>query len=264
MSSRIKYILTIIGILTMIVMAVIAPSAISGYQDRKVIDNIMTEPIEQSTIVAQSGNLEVIDCIDFIYHSGVDINAKMIMLDEGNQFTWDTIYDHFIEELDKLEKLGALPRVESDIGDPDRIIISPELYINVNDISQSIIFWNISYQDDWLNIKILMDDESGKIMSLVYETKDPIFTELEFQQMIKAFVGYLGLSIEEFNGAQFSEDEPTTYLMESDWTIYRLNLSDGNKAVNYDFGMQPYGMIYGVTLMDFMSDFIFSIISYLE
>lgn len=245
-------------------MAVIMPSAISGYQDGKIINNIMTEPIEQSNIIAQSKTLDMIDRMEFINDYGTQINAERITIEKGNRFDTDTAYNHVTEELRKLEEAGVLPVGWIDLEDTNKVDIYSELYINIEDISQNIIFWNIIFWGDMgrITTSILMDDESGKILVIAYEAGEPVFLEMDFEQMVDAFVNYLGLSIEEINAFQNKENEIAVYLMESGTTIYTADISDGSKRTNYSFGMQPYRIFFGLTCLDSMTDFIFSYTDY--
>jgi len=252
-----RYLLSIAGVLIVITMAVIMPSAISEYQDGKFINHTTAESMERLNIITESETFDLIDRIEFLSSFRDTIKGEAISITKGNRFDQETVYVHLQEELMKLMETGALSK---EMIDPENVKwdVFPMLFTNVDDVSQSIIFWEISCWSEMSEITMVMDDETGKILTITIVAAKEIFLEGDFEQLVISFAHYLDLSFEEMAVSLPVIDEKMVVIQEMGGSTAMGRLNGGSKAVDYWFGMLPDRLFYGLIGTDQVLDHILS------
>lgn len=222
----------------LVALCLAAPSVFAYCYDRVTLDVVQTESIEP---------------IELGVTSGLSLAEKLLLAQSGSLL--DSGGEQRVLTADAIPEAAgeALTTILSGVGAPVPALtnprVRPALLINPQDPRQSLSVWNLIFENGAQYGQLLLDDESGKLLSLnlytyarsTYSVADANVTDMKnydrdksltdssepFYQMAAQLVSYWGLTLGEPLSPQYT-----------DYGI--LPLTDGETSFAVQLFYSPY------------------------
>lgn len=193
------------GLLTLAVAlaCIFLPARVLSLLDGQRLGQIRTEET-QKVVLSAKGQLGLAGKVALLTQEGGSGQVDTILLNRGKNYTMEDMETHVWEELHKLQELGTLPGDMPKLGS-----MSMDVYfcLNIENGEESMIFWSVTlelYSEETgsLGLGLLLDDETGKIISLATFWSESLWkgdslikeveTEEDWKAMAEGWGEYLG------------------------------------------------------------------------
>lgn len=177
------------------------PQWSTAWQDARQLNRLIPQNQEKPAPVESQSLLEKIELIQEFYGQSIVslANKEFTLVEEatlgaplplitGNQFDGNTALTQGSQELAVLTSLGVLPEISLEGAAPTA---QAQLYLPRQSPNASQIIWHLYWDSPQYSLRLLLDDESGKILafSILWAEKQPATVDA-----FHAFLQYLGLT----------------------------------------------------------------------
>lgn len=136
------------------------PSRILEWQDQKKLGYMMTETAEEVVLTSRA-ELSIIEKLQLMQKDQV-----ISLPAEGKNYTEETIFDAVSRELETLANLGIISRRMAELYVYDMNELNTLFFMDMDDSSRSMRVWFVNGSSEVSQGYILIDDDTGKILSL--------------------------------------------------------------------------------------------------
>lgn len=169
-----RYLMTFVLLLAAAIAGFTMPSKLLEWEDAHRIDHLEMQSSEKVLLTAQT-NMTLIEKILLLQN---DMVATLAMA-EGKNYTSEGIFVQVQNELQELSELGILEleRFDFNYGIEDILFL-----VDIQGGTQSMLLWEIYAMTGDGILRMAVDDETGKILTLTYtgETAEAVSSDSEF------------------------------------------------------------------------------------
>lgn len=158
-----KYLMTVLILMTACAAGFMLPPRLLSWQDEKYLEKSEIEVTEKVVLSSQT-ELTITEKYLLLQSSMVNT----IEMTEGKNYTGKEILEHTEQELQELEELGVL---QLELSELNFAIESIRFWIDIQGGTQSMLLWTIQAETITGKLRMQVDDETGKIMTLTYTDK---------------------------------------------------------------------------------------------
>ena len=158
-----KYLMTVLILMTACAAGFMIPPRLLSWQDEKYLEKSEIEVTEKVVLSSQT-ELTITEKYLLLQSSMVNT----IEMTEGKNYTGKEILEHTEQELQELEELGVL---QLELSELNFAIESIRFWIDIQGGTQSMLLWTIQAETITGKLRMQVDDETGKIMTLTYTDK---------------------------------------------------------------------------------------------
>lgn len=182
---------------------VLVPPALFRIQDQEAIGRVHTEAAEQSGgqdkhTLTLAEKLEFYDEATSYSYDGYQ-KISSIPVEQGTRLYRSVIWDVCRAELDKLAELDLIPE-RVDVSAIEKRYAASYFYLNTMDPSQNMIAWTAELISEDFEIMLHIDDETEKILKLLYRRTDrnagadeTIAARADLEATAEKWAEYLGM-----------------------------------------------------------------------
>lgn len=184
------------------------PSRILEWQDQKKLGYMMTETAEEVVLTSRA-ELSIIEKLQLMQKDQV-----ISLPAEGKNYTEETIFDAVSRELETLANLGIISRRMAELYVYDMNELNTLFFMDMDDSSRSMRVWFVNGSNEVSQGYILIDDDTGKILSLTQweddsagdlgkegrelseqQRKELLYTPQELEKTAEKWGEYLGCTL---------------------------------------------------------------------
>lgn len=169
-----RYLMTVVLLFAAAIAGFTMPSKLLEWEDAHRIDHLEMQSSEKVLLTAQT-NMTLIEKILLLQN---DMVATLAMA-EGKNYTSDGIFVQVQNELQVLSKLGIieLERFDLNFGIEDILFL-----VDIQGGTQSMLLWKVYAVTENGLLRMTVDDETGKILTLTYteEATKAVSSDSEF------------------------------------------------------------------------------------
>lgn len=198
-----RYLITVMILAMLTIAGFTIPSLLFEWKDGQRLENSEIEASEEVVLVSQT-NMTIIEKLQLLGSSMV----TTIEMETGKNYTKEEMIVHVQKELKTLSELGILEVDRSKLAyGIDRI----GFWIDVQGGTKSMLLWEIRAESETGKLQMLVDDETGKIltvthikyladvsssegMEVIVEKKVPEY-EGELEAVAEKWAEYLGVEL---------------------------------------------------------------------
>lgn len=158
-----KYLMTVLILMTACAAGFMLPPRLLSWQDEKYLEKSEIEVTEKVVLSSQT---ELTMTEKYLLLQSSMVNT--IEMTEGKNYTGKEILEHTEQELQELEELGVL---QFELSELNFAIESIRFWIDIQGGTQSMLLWTIQAETITGKLRMQVDDETGKIMTLTYTDK---------------------------------------------------------------------------------------------
>lgn len=158
-----KYLMTVLILMTACAAGFMLPPRLLSWQDEKYLEKSEIEVTEKVVLSSQT---ELTMTEKYLLLQSSMVNT--IEMTEGKNYTGKEILEHTEQELQELEELGLL---QLELSELNFAIESIRFWIDIQGGTQSMLLWTIQAETITGKLRMQVDDETGKIMTLTYTDK---------------------------------------------------------------------------------------------
>lgn len=158
-----KYLMTVLILMTACAAGFMLPPRLLSWQDEKYLEKSEIEVTEKVVLSSQT---ELTMTEKYLLLQSSMVNT--IEMTEGKNYTGKEILEHTEQELQELEELGVL---QLELSELNFAIESIRFWIDIQGGTQSMLLWTIQAETITGKLRMQVDDETGKIMTLTYTDK---------------------------------------------------------------------------------------------
>ena len=155
-----KYLMTVLILMTACAAGFMLPPRMLSWQDERYLEKSEIEVTEKVVLSSQT---ELTMTEKYLLLQSSMVNA--IEMTEGKNYTGKEILEHAKQELQELEELGVL---QLELSELNFAIESIRFWIDIQGGTQSMLLWTIQAETITGKLRMQVDDETGKIMTLTY------------------------------------------------------------------------------------------------
>ena len=158
-----KYLMTVLILMTACAAGFMLPPRMLSWQDERYLEKSEREVTEKVVLSSQT---ELTMTEKYLLLQSSMVNT--IEMTEGKNYTGKEILEHAEQELQELEELGVL---QLELSELNFAIESIRFWIDIQGGTQSMLLWTIQAETITGKLRMQVDDETGKIMTLTYTDK---------------------------------------------------------------------------------------------
>lgn len=204
-----QYMITVFIIVITAIGGFMLPSKLLQWQDQLRLESAGAQETEEVILAART-DMTLIEKMQLIQKS----SATAVSMEQGKNYTRDSIIDKAESELQKLTELEIL-----NLDNEDCVYGISEIlfFVDTENGTKSMILWSITRVSEKFFIKFDMDDETGKILSIKQLTyinvespwpdeSDEFFSSIlysgELEAAAEKWGEYLGIALTEVYDTQ--------------------------------------------------------------
>lgn len=158
-----KYLMTVLILMTACAAGFMIPPRLLSWQNEKRLEKSEIKATEKVALSSQT-ELTMIEKY-LLLQSDM---ANTIEMTEGKNYTGKEILENVGQELQELVALGIL---ELELSELNFVIESIRFWIDIQGGTQSMLLWTIQAETITGKLRMQVDDETGKILTLTYTDK---------------------------------------------------------------------------------------------
>lgn len=248
-----RYSLWIVLIVFVLITGFCMPSRILEWQDQKRMDHMVTEVADEVLLTPRT-DLTVLEKLQLMKKDTV-----ISFPAEGKNYTEETILDKVDQELETLEDLGILLKTMTEPSVYDMNELEVLFFVDMDDSSRSMRCWSISGYNTEGSIYLLVDDDTGKILTIYQYMESDLSISDDGEKIVKSKqkeeARYDSLELEdiakkwgEYLGCELSESNiKTNDTVDGENEIYAVYEDEHGKVV-YIFRKGTYDMIFSAEI----------------
>lgn len=155
-----KYLITVIILAVLLVTGFTIPSKLFTWEDRQRMDSLNVMESEEVVLVSQT-NMTITEKIQLLGSS----RATAVEMETGKNYTAEEMIVHAQKEAKILSELGIL---ESENFYPAYGIERISFWIDARGGAKSMVLWSVYAESDGEKLRMLVDDETGKILTVTH------------------------------------------------------------------------------------------------
>lgn len=158
-----KYLMTVLILMTACAAGFMIPPRLLSWQNEKRLEKSEIKATEKVALSSQT-ELTMIEKY-LLLQSDM---ANTIEMTEGKNYTGKEILENVEQELQELVAFGIL---ELELSELNFVIESIRFWIDIQGGTQSMLLWTIQAETITGKLRMQVDDETGKILTLTYTDK---------------------------------------------------------------------------------------------
>lgn len=156
------------------------PSRILEWQDQKRMGHMVTEAADEVLLTPRT-DLTMIEKIQLMKkETAISFPA------EGKNYTEETILDKVDQELETLDNLGILLKELTKLSTYDIDELEVLFFVDMDDSSRSTRCWSIGGHNTEGSIYFLVDDDTGKILTIYQYTESALSISDDGEKIVKS------------------------------------------------------------------------------
>lgn len=160
-----KWMLRFLLIVAVLAVGLWVPSEILTWQDQKKLGDVLTEEAEE-VVLTRRADLTMIEKLQLLQKDQV-----ISLPAAGKNYNEETILNAVDRELEKLANQGIISRKMAELHVYDTKELEVLFFVDMDDSSRSMRVWLVNGYNTESHTYILLDDDTGKILSL-YQHED--------------------------------------------------------------------------------------------